>query len=122
MDDQAFKIVLLPDDIIFVERQGEPAEWALRTGFARIGELARQQRERGKPVLILNYTKSLAVSPRVLELLLDFDFDRFAVYGSSQQVNNKRDLMVRANGMERKIASFQSRSDALAWLQAFARK
>jgi hypothetical protein len=81
--------------------------------------LAKQLRQQGKPVLMLNHAHGIDVSPRVMESLQHFDFDRLAVYGTSARVNNKRDLMVRTNALEQKIVSFVSEAEALAWLLAF---
>lgn len=114
-----FKIELLPNDIIFVERRGEQAEKQLKVGFERVGLLAAQLRLQDKPVLILNHAISNHVSPRVLHFMQQLDFDRVAVYGTQVRANNKRDLMVRANAMEQKIASFQSEAEAVAWLLSF---
>ena len=113
-----FKIELIEDGLIYVERTGDQAENHLAPSFKRLGKIAKQLRQQRKPVLILNYTVSANVSPRVLDLLLGFDFDKLAVYGTSRRVNDKRDLMVRANGMEQKILSFLTKEEAIAWLRS----
>lgn len=115
-DQSLFTIKLLANDIIYIERQGEQAERNLRVGFERVSELSRQLRKQRKPVYILNHAHGEEVSPKVLVFMLKFDFDKCAVYGTSRQSNNVRDLMVRANGLENKIASFETEKEALAWL------
>lgn len=114
-----FKIELMPNDIIFVERRGEQAEAQLKVGFERVRLLAAQLRLQGKPVLILNHATTQNVSPRVIAYLQQIDFDRVAVYGASTRDNSKRNLMVSANALEQKIASFPSEAEALAWLLDF---
>lgn len=66
---------------------------------------------------MLNHAHGVGVSPEVLKTLLNFDFDKLAVYGTSKKINDIRDLMVRANGLEFKISSFQNEDEAVNWLK-----
>lgn len=112
------KVELLMGDIMYVERHGAQTERSLRALLGRANELAAQLRRRRKPVLVLNHACDSQVSEGILNLILYFDFDRIAVYGTSKRANNQRDLMLRANGLEGKIVSFRTRNEALAWLHA----
>lgn len=113
------KVELLTNGIIYVERSGNPAEPLLTELFRQAATLVVQLRKQGKPVLILaNNTRDTLVSPRVTAFLLQLDFDKAAAYGTPKRLNNLRDLMLRANGLEEKVASFQSRDEALQWLHA----
>lgn len=117
-NDMENRVELLADGIMYVER-GRQTEQTLRDAFERGSKLAAQLRKQGKPVLILNRARGEHVNERILELLLDFDFDRMAVYGSPKRTNNLRDLMISANGLDKKVASFSTEEEALAWLRAF---
>ncbi len=115
-NDTEDKIELFADGVIFVERPGHRTERELRYVFNQIKLCAYELREQAKPVLILNRAHGSSVNPHILILLLDLDFDKIAVFGTSKRVDSLRDLMTRANGLEGKIASFQSENDALVWL------
>ena len=114
------RLELRADGIIYAERSPHLPEASVRAFFEQARGLVAALRQDGKPILVLNHAHDTRVSEYVLSLLLQFDFDRMAVYGTSKRLNNQRDLMVRANGLEKKVASFATQAEALAWLRAAA--
>ena len=111
------KVELLTNGIIYIERHGSQTEHALNVLYEQASTLAVQLRRQGKPVLVLaNHAYDAPVSVRILARLIDFDLDRVAVYGTAPHISSKRDLMVRASGIEGKIASFKTKDEALKWL------
>jgi hypothetical protein len=113
----ATKVELWPSGIIYVERGSPQTEQTLRAAFERTSKLAAGLRQRGMPVLILNHAHDTTVSEQVMAMLQHLDFDKVAVYGTPKQLNRRRNLMARANGLDVKLASFETEETALAWLR-----
>jgi hypothetical protein len=119
MESAVFRVELQPDGIIFVERRNKHVpDKLLRQGMKELGDFAKQLRGQGKPVLILNHaiSSSNTSNPLLIQLLQKTDFDRAAVYGQPKDVNERRNLMIRANGLDLKVIHVRTKEEALAWL------
>lgn len=114
-----FKIELLPSGIIYMARRGERTDEGIEVAAARGHEMMELLRKQGRPVLILNNASLSNAGPRVMELTIQLDFDRWAIYGAAARYESVIKLRVYANGLERKFAFFRTKDEAITWLQAF---
>lgn len=117
-----YTITLRADDIIYVEKYGQQTVALMHQLFIEIAALAATLRANSKPVLIpSNIEHEEPMSDEVRDMVIprsrQLDFDKSASYTSSEYVHNLRDLLARVNKVETKVATFDTQSEALAWLQ-----
>lgn len=118
---------LREDGIIQVDSSGDKTVFIIRNMGEAISELARIQRENGKPVLVLDDLRSMGSVPPegrrlVVELAKTLDYDRVAMLGNNAVLRLGVNLMFQASGRADKIKYFDSPEKAIAWLLAFEPK
>lgn len=118
------RVTLIDHDIIYVEKMGDQTVQSMRALCTRIGELAAELRAQDKAVLILsNASREQHMSKAVRDIVIaighTLDFDRSATFTSSKRLHSVRDLMIRVNGLDQKVANFKTEDEALAWLLSF---
>ncbi len=111
----------LPNNMIYVEKVGDQTGESMRALFGEIIKIGLALRAEGKPVLVLSnatHEGKTDIDGRKVgaEIGKTWDFDKSATYGSSQFLHNMRDLMVEATSLDQKVANFETRQQAQAWL------
>ena len=115
------KVELLHDQFIYVEKVGDQTKATMLDLFERVGKLAAELRAQGKDVLILSNAeregKTDEAGHKVAVMIgKELDFDKSATYTSSEFLHSARDVMVQANDLDQKVATFATRAEAIAWL------
>lgn len=86
-------------------------------------ELGNQQRDAGKPVLVLDNLLYIGAVPpdarkRVVELAKTLKYDKLAMVGKGTALRLGANLMLQAIGKGKYVKYFDDYNKAVAWLQA----
>ena len=115
------KVELLYEQFIYVEKIGDQTEKTMLDLFERVGKLAAEQRRQGKDVLILSNAERQGetddAGQKVAVMIgKTLDFDKSATYTSSKYLRTARDAMAQAYELDQKVANFDTKAEAIAWL------
>jgi hypothetical protein len=115
------KIELLDNDIVYIEKVGDQTVESMTELYNQLSLLAGQLRAQGKPVLVLvnvhdEREMNASVRKFVAEMSRRVDMDKSASYAPSPYLRGLRDLLIRAARVDDKVANFETREEALAWL------
>jgi hypothetical protein len=115
------KVEMLHGEFIYVEKVGDQTEATMMDLYMRVKKLAAELRKQGKPVLILSNAERQGATDEAGQkaaVLIgkELDFDKSATYTSSEYLHNLRDVMAKAIELDQKVANFDTRAEAAAWL------
>jgi len=118
------KVELLHSEFIYVKKVGDQTEATMMDLYKRVKKLAAELRKQGKPVLILSNAEHEGVTDEAGQRAAAYigtvlDFDRSATYTSSEYLHDLRDVMAQAIELDQKVANFDTRAEAAAWLLCF---
>jgi|GEM_PF-676306 len=110
--------------VIEIITTGDRTAELLQDSAKKLFEFARQLREAGKPVLILNDISAMGDFPpeahrTFADIARAADYDRFALLGSNNIVRLGANLIAQSIGKADSLKYFDNRSKALHWLIAF---
>lgn len=112
---------LLQNNIIYVEKVGDQTADSMTALYDQVKELAAELRRQNKPVLILSNAQKegemdSGARKVATKIGKDLDYDKSATYTPSLRVRGLRELMVMVTDLGQKVANFDTRAEALAWL------
>ena len=114
-------VKLLTSGIIQVKKVGDQTEDSMRRLWNDVEALSKQVRGQGQRVLILSDATEeglMDYDARNVSAIIgaQLDYDKSASYGASKRLHAVRDMMVRAEKLDEKVANFETREEAIAWL------
>lgn len=110
--------------ILEIDSSGNKTASSIQASAEDIFALAKELRDAGKPVLILDDISQMGeMPPEAHKTFADItkaaDFDRFALVGSDNIVRLGINLIAQSIGQPDKLKYFDSRDEAMAWLLGF---
>lgn len=115
------KVELLASGIICVEKAGPQNKETLGELGAALDAMIDKLRARGQKVLILvdgrqEQDMDMDGWEKAYRIGLTLDFDRSAIFGNSLKVRRKRQYISQETGLSDRVATFETREEAIAWL------
>lgn len=112
------------DGIIEIATTGDRTSLSIQESAENVFALARELRDSGQPVLILNDISQMGKLPpeghkTFADITKVADFDRFALVGSDNIMRLGANLIAQSIGQPEKLKYFDSRGEATAWLLDF---
>lgn len=115
------RVKLLDNDIIYVQKIGDQNAETMIDLFEKIQKVVSRLRAEHKRVLILSNaskegTTDVPGAKVSATIGTQLDYDKSATYGSSQFHRFAREYMIALTNLETKVANFETREEAMAWL------
>ena len=109
------------DGIIYNVYVGDQTLSSFEKTAKELGVLSKQQREKGKPILVLTDLNKLGKVPTKVrqegvELVRSMNYHKAAIYGDDGIGMQIAKLIIKVSMMDYKIKIFKEKKDALNWL------